>query len=142
MNHKVLSTIAKVWCKSILFDSIKIQDTNGLLTRAEMESVMLVSLEIASGLTDLPIRKTLQDIVKEHKKASDDSKKEYLPEVCIGQKYMVDEKIYILFDIRATNVDSPTDFTISCRFKAGDGSFFEERIQKVISDPEIKLVKE
>ena len=64
----------------------------------------------------------------------------YLPEVCIGQWYDVEGKEFVLFDIRATNVDSPTDFIIACRFKATDGEFFEENIKRVIGNVDFKLI--
>lgn len=63
----------------------------------------------------------------------------YLPEVCIGDKYEIDGEKYVLFDIRATNVYSPTYFIIACRFKS-ENNFFEERIQNVIGNPEYKLI--
>ena len=64
----------------------------------------------------------------------------YLPEICIGQKYLIDGNIFILFDIRATNIDSPNEFVIACRFKAGDGEFFEENIKRVIDNHEFELI--
>lgn len=64
----------------------------------------------------------------------------YLPEVCRGQEYLVDGKVFVLFDIRATNIDSQADFIIACRFRAKDGSFFEENIKNVIGNVDFELI--
>lgn len=139
MQHKVLSTIARVWCKSILFNHVKNEDTKGLLSKAENEFVMLESLRIAEGIIEFPIRRTLAEIVREQQENTTVRPDGYLPEVSIGQKYRIDGEEYVLFDIRATNVDSSTDFIIACRFKS-NSNFFEENIKNVIGNPEFELI--
>lgn len=64
----------------------------------------------------------------------------YLPEVCIGQFYLIEGERYVLFDIRATNIDSPHDYIIACRFKS-ERNFFEENIKNVIGNADYKLIK-
>ena len=140
MKQKTLTKIAKVWCKSILFEISEKENRTELLTEDQMEYVLLESLRIADNITELPIRKNFEDIVNEYKqKDGEETKDGYLPEVCIGDKYEIDGEVYVLFDIRATNVDSPNDFIIACRFKS-EKNFFEERIQNVIGNPEFKLI--